>query len=196
MIVEMLCTTGCPHAAEYLPRLRALVAGAGVVEPVRVRVISDPEEAWRERFLGSPTVRIDGRDVDPTAHERRDYGVSCRLYAGPAGLRGVPSDEWVLALLPPDRAADLCAGDAGKRVAGASDAAMRAGSAPANPLLEECLLGRVGGELQRTLVGAPGLVGIPERAEELGAGGVVERVPVKRLADGRQLREGGAGPST
>ncbi len=46
-----------------------------------------------------PAVRIDGRDVDPGADERRDYGLSCRLYAGPSGLSGAPPDSWVLEML-------------------------------------------------------------------------------------------------
>lgn len=102
MIVEMLHTEGCPHAEEYLPRLRRLVTEAGVSEPVRVRTVADTEDAQRERFLGSPTVRVDGRDVDPGAGARRDYGLSCRLYRGPSGLSGRPPDEWVLALLRAD----------------------------------------------------------------------------------------------
>jgi hypothetical protein len=92
----MLHTEACPHAAEYLPRLRQIVATAGVSEPVRVRVIADADEAQRERFLGSPTVRVNGRDVEPNADRRSDFGLSCRLYAGTNGMRGVPIDEWVL----------------------------------------------------------------------------------------------------
>lgn len=102
MIVEMLHTDGCPHAEEYLPRLRRLVAESGVTDPVRVRMIADGEDAHREQFLGSPTVRVDGRDVEPGAEARRDYGLSCRLYVGPSGVSGMPSDEWVLALLRGD----------------------------------------------------------------------------------------------
>ncbi|GEL17001.1 hypothetical protein PA7_08380 [Pseudonocardia asaccharolytica DSM 44247 = NBRC 16224] len=103
MAVEMVHTEGCPHAADYLPRLRRLVADSGRTEPVRVRVVNDPDQARQERFLGSPTIRVDGRDVDPGADERRDSGLSCRLYAGPDGLRGTPPDEWVLSLLRPRR---------------------------------------------------------------------------------------------
>jgi hypothetical protein len=97
--IEMLHTEACPNAMEYLPRLRQLVADAGVTEPVRVRMIDDPEQAQRERFLGSPTVRVNGRDVDPGAELREDYGLSCRLYSGPDGLRGTPPDEWVVMML-------------------------------------------------------------------------------------------------
>ena len=99
MVVEMLHTKDCPNAIEFLPRLRTLVADAGLIEPIQVRKIDDAEQAKREQFLGSPTVRVNGRDVDPGAGRREDYGLSCRLYAGPDGLRGTPPDEWVLTAL-------------------------------------------------------------------------------------------------
>ena len=63
-----------------------------------VRVASE-EDARRRRFLGSPTVRVGGRDVEPEAGERRDFGLKCRLYRTADGLTGLPSDEWILAAL-------------------------------------------------------------------------------------------------
>jgi hypothetical protein len=61
-----------------------------------LRNVSDPDHAQRERFLGSPTVRVDGLDIDPGAEGRDDYGLKCRIYQTPAGLTGLPSDEWIL----------------------------------------------------------------------------------------------------
>jgi hypothetical protein len=70
-----------------------------VVEPVRVRALHDPQRVQQEQFLGSPTVRISGHDVEPGADRRRDYGLTCRLYAGSDGMRGAPPDEWELTML-------------------------------------------------------------------------------------------------
>lgn len=56
-----------------------------------------------------PTVRVNGRDVDPSSDQRRDHGLSCRLYSGPGGLRGTPPDEWVLTMLRDGAAADSLA---------------------------------------------------------------------------------------
>jgi len=42
-------------------------------------------------------VRVDGEDVDPTASERTDFGMKCRVYSTVDGLRRVPADQWVLA---------------------------------------------------------------------------------------------------
>lgn len=62
---------------------------------------ADADEAGCTNFLGSPTVRVDGRDDEPDAASRRDHGLSCRLYRTPDGMQGTPPDEWVLALLRP-----------------------------------------------------------------------------------------------
>jgi hypothetical protein len=34
------------------------------------------EEARRERFLGSPTVQVNGRDIEPQARGRKDFTFS------------------------------------------------------------------------------------------------------------------------
>ena len=62
----------------------------------RVRI---NEAAQCERFLGSPTVRVAGHDVDAGAEQRDDYGMKCRLYATEHGLRGTPPDAWILSAL-------------------------------------------------------------------------------------------------
>lgn len=96
MTVELLYVEGCPYVAAYLPHLRQLVADAGLDEQVSIRVLADDQQARRERFLGSPTIRFDGLDVDPSAEGRFDYGLTCRLYATPEGPQHHPADDWVL----------------------------------------------------------------------------------------------------
>lgn len=114
MNIEVLYFDGCPSHEALLPRLRELMAQAGVDAPVRLTHVNSVEAAERERFLGSPTLRIDGEDVDPTASERSDFGLKCRLYPSAEGLRGTVPDELVLAALtrthePRDRARSAAA---------------------------------------------------------------------------------------
>ncbi len=97
--VQVLYFDGCPNHEALLPKLYRLVRAAGVGEGIELVRIEDDDAAQRERFLGSPTVRIDGQDVDPGAGARGDYGLKCRLYATPEGLRGTPPDEWIVAAL-------------------------------------------------------------------------------------------------
>ncbi len=97
--VEVLYFDGCPSHEALLPRLSELMARAGVDAPVQLTHIGSVEAAERQRFLGSPTLRIDGKDVDPTASKRSDFGLKCRLYPSSEGLRGMVPDELVLAAL-------------------------------------------------------------------------------------------------
>jgi hypothetical protein len=97
--IELLYFEGCPSHAELLPRLRELLASEGTEEEVELRRVATPDEAERERFLGSPTVRIDGEDVDPAADGRDDFGIECRLYRAEEGLVRTPPEGWIRAKL-------------------------------------------------------------------------------------------------
>jgi hypothetical protein len=101
--VEVLYFDGCPSAERLLPRLRDLLAQAGASAEIELRGVESTRAAISARFLGSPTVRIDGDDIEPGASERTDYGLKCRLYRTNAGLRGTPPDEWILAALDESR---------------------------------------------------------------------------------------------
>ena len=106
MKVEVLFFNGCPNQEALLPHLRELLDANGAEETdIELVRVEDAEAAALERFLGSPTVRIDGRDVEPGAGERVDFGLKCRLFATRDGLRGVPADEWVLGALERARTA-------------------------------------------------------------------------------------------
>jgi hypothetical protein len=94
--VELLYFDGCPHYEAVLARLEDLLRQAGVDGRVRLRNIPDEAAAVRERFLGSPTVRVDGYDVEPGAGERSDFGMACRLYATDEGSVAMPLDKWIL----------------------------------------------------------------------------------------------------
>jgi hypothetical protein len=94
--VEVLYFDGCPGHEALLPRLRELLATLGATHDIELRRVESAEAAQRERFLGSPTVRVDGRDIDPTAADRTDFGLKCRLYATDKGLRGTPPDAWIV----------------------------------------------------------------------------------------------------
>ena len=96
VMVELLYFEGCPNHEALLPHLERLLGAAEIPAEVKLREVADDDAAQRERFLGSPTVRVDGRDVEPGAEAREDFGLKCRLYRLPSGLGGAPLDEWVL----------------------------------------------------------------------------------------------------
>lgn len=99
MRIELLYFDGCPSYEALLPRLRAILAAEGVDEEAELRRVESLEAAERERFLGSPTVRIDEEDIDPDAGERTDYGLKCRLYRFEGDASGIPPEDWIVAAI-------------------------------------------------------------------------------------------------
>ena len=94
-MIEILYFDGCPNYEALVSRLPELLAHAGVTAEIKVRRVESEEDAGRARFLGSPTVRVDGRDVEPGADGRADYGLRCGLYRSPGGIVGVPPDTLI-----------------------------------------------------------------------------------------------------
>ncbi|MGH2922970.1 MAG: DF family (seleno)protein [Solirubrobacterales bacterium] len=99
MRVELLYFAGCPTYVRLLPRLRELVAQLAPEATLALRRIESIEQAERERFLGSPTVRVDEVDVDPGAGEREEFGLECRLYRSAGVTAPMPPTEWIRAAL-------------------------------------------------------------------------------------------------
>jgi hypothetical protein len=60
--------------------LREAVAEAGLDHgSIDIREIDTEASAQREGFVGSPTIRIDGADLQPPAEED-PAGLTCRIY--------------------------------------------------------------------------------------------------------------------
>lgn len=95
MKVELLYFDGCPSYRKLLPTVKAALDREGLAGSLELRKVETPEAAERERFLGSPTVRIDGEDIDPDAGAREDFGLKCRLYRTEEGASGIPPERWI-----------------------------------------------------------------------------------------------------
>jgi hypothetical protein len=94
-LVELLYFDGCPN---YIAARETVVAVAAEIEVspnLRLIEVKTPEAADELRFLGSPTIRVDGKDVEPGADERTQFQFACRVYRTPAGFSGTPDPEWV-----------------------------------------------------------------------------------------------------
>lgn len=77
--VELLLWSGCPSHERARDQLREAMTGAGLDPASVIEVAVETEgEAESRRFIGSPTVLVDGRDVvDPGD---RPAALTCRLY--------------------------------------------------------------------------------------------------------------------
>ena len=91
--IEVLVFEGCPHAAQALELARSVAERlAPEVAVSRVDVTSD-EAASRLRFYGSPTILVDGEDVE--GRDGPSTGLSCRVYDADGQSEGVPP-EWMV----------------------------------------------------------------------------------------------------
>ena len=99
MKVELLYWEGCPSHPEALELLRDALAERGVEADVELREVRTQAEAEELRFPGSPTIRVDGRDVDEAGARERP-ALTCRIYHLPDGrVSPVPTRDQLLEAL-------------------------------------------------------------------------------------------------
>ena len=97
--VEILYFDGCPNHDDARALIERIAAELQLVPRIDLVNVPDPEAAIALRFLGSPSVRVDGRDVEPGADERAEVAFSCRVYRSENGFSGQPNEAWVRAAL-------------------------------------------------------------------------------------------------
>ena len=93
--VELLWFSDCPNRAAARALLQDVIANVAPDTPIRQIDATDPDTATAFRFPGSPTIRVDGRDVDPNYVDPGDYTPRCRLYRTVDGLRPLPERRWI-----------------------------------------------------------------------------------------------------
>ena len=97
MRVEIFYFSGCPNHGLAVDCVRQVLTEEDApAEMVEVEV-KDVATAQRIGFLGSPTVWVDGQDVEPAARAERAFGLSCRTYVDGGRRAGVPPPEWIRA---------------------------------------------------------------------------------------------------
>lgn len=89
--IELLYWDGCPSYPEALELLRSVLEETGVEVAIDMHEVRTDDEAVELGFPGSPTIRIDGRDIDP-AGANAQPALTCRIYRLPDGrFSPVPS---------------------------------------------------------------------------------------------------------
>lgn len=94
MKIEVLYIPGCPHHQPTVERVRNLLVSESVTGDVREIPVNTQGEAQSLDFPGSPSVRVNGRDVVPNRTVTPVF--ACRLYANGTG---VPSEDMLRAAI-------------------------------------------------------------------------------------------------
>ena len=96
MHIELLWFKGCPHhrmARTMIAEVLDALETDAVVETLEV---GDEEHGRAVCFPGSPTIRVNGRDIEPGWEPCSDCTPRCRVYTRPDGVSGIPDRTWLV----------------------------------------------------------------------------------------------------
>lgn len=93
--IEILARRDCDSRGMAIAVVDRVVRDVGVPADVEVIDVDTLAQAKRRRFPGSPTVRVDGKDVDRYVNGSTDVSLGDRVYRTARGLAGWPDAEWV-----------------------------------------------------------------------------------------------------
>ena len=99
MKVEVLYSAGCPNHPPAVNRVREALRAEGVTANVFEVEVKTADSANAVGFLGSPTIRINGQDVELAARLHSGSRLMCRIYTHYGYRAGVPPVEWIRAAI-------------------------------------------------------------------------------------------------
>lgn len=101
MLIEVLFVRDCPNHEPTLRLIDDVGRHLGLQVQIREIEVKDVADAERLSFLGSPSVRIDGRDIEEPVDHARPFSMSCRMYQ----RSGVPARALIEAAITRARGA-------------------------------------------------------------------------------------------
>jgi len=93
--IRFLFFPGCPYAESALKVLREALTEEGLDANVEVIAIETEEQAQRYKFLGSPSIQINGQDIEETRRKDPPF-FGCRIYEGGGEKTGIPPKAMIL----------------------------------------------------------------------------------------------------
>jgi hypothetical protein len=93
MNIEVLYFEGCPNHLPAVARVREVLMSLGLRDEIHEVVVHSQADAVAMAFVGSPSIRINGADIEPWANTATAFGLSCRTYLEGPHYSGLPSRE-------------------------------------------------------------------------------------------------------
>ncbi len=91
MMAELYYFDECPSYHRALDNLKEALRLEHLSEQVAMIRVESPEDAQAKRFLGSPTIRLNGIDIEGADAEKQGYAFACRIYLDNGAQAGSPS---------------------------------------------------------------------------------------------------------
>jgi len=95
MKIEFLYFEGCPNSDIALTDLKEILSEASLKEAIEIINVETPEDAVKYRFLGSPSIRINDKDLEIEEDNSTEYSMRCRRYKNGDMIEGFPSKELI-----------------------------------------------------------------------------------------------------
>ena len=92
MRIQILYFDDCPNYESAMELVERTADEMGLDADIELVYIDSAESASANEFLGSPTIRVQGVDIDPAARGRTDFGLACRRY----GSSGLPPRDMIV----------------------------------------------------------------------------------------------------
>ncbi len=96
MKIELLYFDSCHMYRETKKILEEILREKNMEQKIEMIRVNSDEEAKLLKFLGSPTVRINGKDIDPMAEGMKDFGMKCRIYMINGKIYEGPTKELIM----------------------------------------------------------------------------------------------------
>ena len=90
--IEFQYFDGCPSHKQALTNLKEVLAELDIEVDFALVNVESPEQAEKLEFYGSPTIKVDGRDLEGRSGE---FSYNCRLYDIDGELSGIPTKEYI-----------------------------------------------------------------------------------------------------
>lgn len=93
-MIELMYFENCPSWKETHQYLGTILNDQKISTKIHLRNVETNEDAIIHKFPGSPTIKVNGKDIFPT--NQTNYALGCRVYNTPQGFKGSPTKEMIL----------------------------------------------------------------------------------------------------
>ena len=93
--VSILFIRGCPGCIYTAKYVKDIIADEAIDAEINLIQIDNDKDARQLHFIGSPTVRVNGMDVETGFSHTKDYGVRSRIYNVEGNQSGYPSKSMI-----------------------------------------------------------------------------------------------------
>lgn len=95
MLIEVLYFEDCPNYVSARENVLAVLGELRVNTDIRYIDVRSDADALSHKFLGSPSIRIDGQDIEFPDTQGHEYAMRCRRYHSDEGIIGYPPKKMI-----------------------------------------------------------------------------------------------------